>query len=66
MCDNHAGDYGGAIHSRDGALPTISNSSFCRNAPDHITAGENYIEKLKSKTAVVRIRIDRMVGKARK
>jgi nitroimidazol reductase NimA-like FMN-containing flavoprotein (pyridoxamine 5'-phosphate oxidase superfamily) len=35
-------------------------------ASDHITSGEAYIEKLKDKTAVVRIDIDKMVGKARK
>ena len=35
-------------------------------APDHITAGKTYIEKLTAQTAVVRISIDRMVGKARK
>jgi nitroimidazol reductase NimA-like FMN-containing flavoprotein (pyridoxamine 5'-phosphate oxidase superfamily) len=35
-------------------------------APDHISSGETYIEKMKNQTAVVRINIDRMVGKARK
>jgi len=35
-------------------------------APDHISSGETYIEKLMDQTAVVRISIDRLIGKARK
>jgi uncharacterized protein len=35
-------------------------------APDHIAAGDAYIDKLMDQTAVVRISIDRLTGKARK
>ena len=35
-------------------------------APDHMTAGKAYIEKLKAKTTVVRISIEHLAGKARK
>jgi uncharacterized protein len=35
-------------------------------APDHIAAGETYIDKLMDKTAVVRITIEHMAGKARR
>ena len=35
-------------------------------APDNTIAGEAYIDKLMDKTAVVRITVDHMVGKARK
>ena len=35
-------------------------------APEHIAAGKAYIEKLKAKTAVVRISIDHLAGKARR
>ena len=35
-------------------------------APDHIPAGETYIDKLFDRTAVVRISIDHQSGKARK
>jgi uncharacterized protein len=35
-------------------------------APDHIPAGEAYIDKLFDRTAVVRISIDHLSGKARK
>ena len=35
-------------------------------APDHIAAGEAYIDKLMDKTAVVRVSIDHLAGKARK
>lgn len=35
-------------------------------APDHISAGEAYIDKLFDQTAVVRILIDHLSGKARK
>jgi len=35
-------------------------------APDHIAAGDAYIDKLMDQTAVVQISIDRLTGKARK
>ena len=35
-------------------------------APDHIPAGDAYIDKLKDQTAVVRIQIEKLAGKARK
>lgn len=35
-------------------------------APDHMTSGENYIDKLMDQTAVVRVSIDHLSGKARK
>ena len=35
-------------------------------APDHIPAGDAYIDKLKDQTAVVRIQITHLAGKARK
>jgi nitroimidazol reductase NimA-like FMN-containing flavoprotein (pyridoxamine 5'-phosphate oxidase superfamily) len=35
-------------------------------APDHILAGDAYIDKLKDQTAVVRIQIEKLAGKARK
>lgn len=35
-------------------------------APDHMAAGEAYIDKLMDKTAVVRVSIDHLAGKARK
>ena len=35
-------------------------------APDHLVAGQAYIETLMDKTAVVRISIDHLAGKARK
>ena len=35
-------------------------------APDHIAAGDAYIDKLMDKTAVVRVSIDHLAGKARK
>ena len=35
-------------------------------APDHITAGKAYIDKLMDKTAVVKVSIDHLAGKARK
>jgi hypothetical protein len=35
-------------------------------APDYITAGQAYIDKLMDQTAVVRVSIDHLAGKARK
>jgi hypothetical protein len=35
-------------------------------APDHIAAGEAYIDKLMDQTAVVRIAIEQLAGKARR
>jgi uncharacterized protein len=35
-------------------------------APDHIPAGDAYIDKLMDQTAVVRIQIEHLAGKARK
>jgi hypothetical protein len=35
-------------------------------APDHIAAGDAYIDKLKDQTTVVRVEIESLAGKARK
>ncbi len=39
---------------------------IAKYAPNHISAGDAYIDKLMSKTAVVQISIDTLIGKARK
>lgn len=42
------------------------NAIVAKYAPDNIAAGKAYIVKLMDKTAVVRISIDHLIGKARK
>ena len=39
---------------------------IAKYAPDHIAAGEAYIDKLMNQTTVVRVSIDHLAGKARK
>jgi nitroimidazol reductase NimA-like FMN-containing flavoprotein (pyridoxamine 5'-phosphate oxidase superfamily) len=41
-------------------------SLVAKYAPDHTAAGEAYIDKLMDRTAVVRITIERLAGKARR
>jgi len=42
------------------------NALIAKYAPGNISAGKAYIDKLMDKTAVVRISIDNLIGKARK
>ena len=42
------------------------NALVAKYAPGNMAAGKAYIEKLMDKTAVVRISIDHLIGKARK
>jgi len=48
---------------------TLKNKALealvAKYAPDHLASGKAYIEKLRAKTAVVRISIDHLAGKAR-
>jgi hypothetical protein len=51
----------------DGDLKKTALSALvAKYAPDHIAAGQAYIDKLMDQTAVVRVSIDHLAGKARK
>ena len=51
----------------DAALKHMAlEALLAKYAPDHMTAGKAYIEKLTAKTVVVRISIDHLAGKARR
>ena len=51
----------------DGDLKKTALSELvAKYAPDNIAAGQAYIDKLMDKTAVVRVSIDHLAGKARK
>lgn len=45
---------------------TVLEALVSKYAPDHRTAGKDYIAKLMEKTAVVQISIDHLAGKARR
>ena len=57
-------------------MPTSSNDKVLKKtalralvakyAPDHIAAGDAYIDRLMDQTAVVRVTIEYLAGKARK
>ncbi|MBC2711653.1 MAG: pyridoxamine 5'-phosphate oxidase family protein [Desulfosarcina sp.] len=51
----------------DGVLKkNVLRALITKYAPDHMATGKTYIDKLMGKTAVVRVSIDHLVGKARK
>ena len=45
---------------------SVLRALIAKYAPDHMATGKTYIDKLMDKTAVVRVSIDHLVGKARK
>ncbi len=45
---------------------TALRALVAKYAPDHIAAGDDYIDKLMDQTAVVEVSIEQLVGKARK
>ena len=47
-------------------IKNVLRALVAKYAPDHIAAGDDYIDRLMDQTAVVRISVEHLAGKARK
>jgi nitroimidazol reductase NimA-like FMN-containing flavoprotein (pyridoxamine 5'-phosphate oxidase superfamily) len=54
------------VIANNGLKKKVLRALVAKYAPDHIAAGDDYIDRLMDQTAVVRVSIEHLAGKARK